>query len=170
MQFLNARNMPPIFINCQMKFSTCQCSTAHKCENNCRYSTSLFYCLGSPTTCPRLGVVGLSWPHQTEGTSYRTSILRVGRWSQERCYVLVPSSTGTILSGPTYESAWRLAEISYVDCKYDVLVSPLPPTCRRRRLYLHLITLIDTYTLSRTPFDEGLARRRGLYLHNIQHL
>jgi len=47
----------------------------------------------------------------------------------------------------------------------------LPTPCRRRRLLLHLITLNDTYTLGRTPLDEGSNRRRNLYLttHNTQN-
>ena len=44
----------------------------------------------------------------------------------------------------------------------------LPTHCRCRVLLLHLITLSDTYILSRTPLDEGPDRRRDLYLptHN----
>jgi len=34
---------------------------------------------------------------------------------------------------------------------------------------LRLITCNDTYTLGRTPLDEGSACRRDLYLYNIQH-
>ena len=50
------------------------------------------------------------------------------------------------------------------------LVWPLPPThCRYRALLLHFITLADTYTLGRTPLDDGSARRRDPYLHNTQH-
>jgi hypothetical protein len=158
--------MPPIFFNWQMKFSTCQCSTAHKCDNNCKYSTSLFHCLLSPTTRPRLGVVGLTWLLQTEGTSYRTSKLRVGRWCQEKCYVLVPSSTGTILSRPTYETTWRLAKMSYVDCKY-VLVSPLLPTfCRCRRLFLQLITHTHSVELSLTK-DRSVTEASICTTYNI---
>jgi hypothetical protein len=38
-----------------------------------------------------------------------------------------------------------------------------------RLIAVWIITLSNTYTLSRTPLDEGSARRRGLYLHNTQH-
>ena len=51
----------------------------------------------------------------------------------------------------------------------SLLLWPLLPThCRCRGLLLHLITLNDTYTVGRTPLDEGSARRRDLYLatHN----
>ena len=34
---------------------------------------------------------------------------------------------------------------------------------------MHLITLSDTNTFGRTPLDEGSARRRHLYLHNIKN-
>ena len=44
----------------------------------------------------------------------------------------------------------------------------LPTLCRIRGLSSNLITLIDIYTIGRTPLEEGLDRRRGLYLttHN----
>ena len=43
--------------------------------------------------------------------------------------------------------------------------------CRWSRL-LYRITLNDTHThtLGEIPLEEGSARRRGLYLHNTQHL
>ena len=46
----------------------------------------------------------------------------------------------------------------------------LPTYCRCRWLPLRLMTPIDTYTLGRTPLDEGSVRRRSVYLHNILHL
>jgi hypothetical protein len=45
----------------------------------------------------------------------------------------------------------------------------IPTHCRCRLLLLHLITFSDTFTIGRTPLDEGSACRRNLYLstHNI---
>jgi len=44
----------------------------------------------------------------------------------------------------------------------------LPTLCRIKGLLFDQITLNDIYTIGRTPLDERLARRRGLYLttHN----
>jgi len=34
---------------------------------------------------------------------------------------------------------------------------------------LYLNTLSNTYTICKTPLDEGSVRRRGLYLHTAEH-
>jgi len=50
------------------------------------------------------------------------------------------------------------------------LVRPFLSThCRCGGLLSHLITQTHTHTLDRTSLDEGLARRRYLYLHNTQY-
>jgi hypothetical protein len=51
-----------------------------------------------------------------------------------------------------------------------LLAWPLLPThCRCRELLLHLVTHMDTYTLSRTSWTRDMARQRSHYLYSTQH-